>query len=573
MWKQYLIGLAVSLAALYFFFQAASLGEMADALSRVDPVWLVPNLALIALAFVLRALRWQVLMRPVGRLGLGRLFNALMVGFLANNILPAHLGEVVRAFAVGREAKGGASAVLATIVLERICDGLAVLFMLLMVLMFLDLPQGAVAGSHLSAQGLRWGGWTGLVLFAGLLAVLVLFRWQRERGLSLLGFLLGFLPQALKQRVLGAAASFSEGLAVSRPRDLGLTGFYSLVIWVAYGMWAWSLLPAFGLQMGFWSGVLVEVVVALALIIPAAPGFVGTFHVAASAALVFMGVDATIAASYAMMLWLGAFRVHHPGGSDQPVAPGPGMGRAHRPWPGEGRGVTGREEDLRISHNGTHLAARLHHPAGQPLGVVMVAHGLLSSMASQKLTLLGRALATAGYLTCRYDAAGCGDSPGRIEDTTLTGRRDELMSVARWLSGEHPGLGQAYLGSSLGGSAALSAAALLPPRALVCWSSPFDLSGVAADPQGPDLGALRRDALNHDFEGMLGRISRIFLVHGEDDEVVPVGQARRAFQLAAQPKDLLILAGADHRLTSSHDQLRATARTLAWLERMFFPPH
>lgn len=304
MWKQYLIGLAVSLAALYFFFRATSLQDMAHAFSRMDLVWLLPNLALVALAFFLRTPRWQVLMRPVARLGLGRLFQALMVGFLANNILPAHLGEVVRAFAVGRNTTTGTSAVLATIVLERIFDGLTVLLMLLLVLLFLDLPQGAVAGSYLSLESLRWGGWVGLALFLGLLAVLQLFRWQREAGLRVLGKVLRFLPETLQQRCLGAADSFCQGLALSRPRDLALTGLYSLVVWGTYGLWAWSLLPAFGISTGFWSALLVEVVIALALIIPAAPGFVGTFQLAASSSLVLLGVDAGLAASYAMMLWL-----------------------------------------------------------------------------------------------------------------------------------------------------------------------------------------------------------------------------------------------------------------------------
>jgi hypothetical protein len=304
MWKQYFIGLAVSVAALYLFFQTTSLNELADALSGMDPRWLLPSTLLLALGFFLRAVRWRVLMRPVGQAPLSLLFDCLMVGFLANNILPAHLGELVRAYTLGKRTEYGFSGPLATVVLERIYDGLTVLLMLLLVLLFLDMPEGAVSGSHLSLESLRWGGWTGLLLFAGLLVLLQFFRWQRGRSLKILASVLRFLPDSLREKVLASADSFAQGLAVSRLSDLVQSGLYSLAVWVVYSFWAWSLLPAFGLDLGFWSGVLVEVVLALALIIPAAPGFVGTFHVAGSASLIFLGVPGPVAASYAMMLWL-----------------------------------------------------------------------------------------------------------------------------------------------------------------------------------------------------------------------------------------------------------------------------
>jgi fermentation-respiration switch protein FrsA (DUF1100 family) len=228
-------------------------------------------------------------------------------------------------------------------------------------------------------------------------------------------------------------------------------------------------------------------------------------------------------------------------------------------------------DEVRIDHGRDFLAGRLHQPEGQPLAGVVIAHGLLSSMASQKLTQLAGDLAQAGYLACRYDAAGCGDSPGRLEDTTLSSRRDELLAASAWLAAQAPGLDQAYLGSSLGGTAALLAADQRPPQALVCWSTPIDWSELAADPQGPALDALRRDALGHDLEAVLSRASRLCVVHGNLDEVVPVHQARRAYQLAADPKAILLLPQADHRLSRLEDQQKATQATLAWLEKIFPP--
>lgn len=233
--------------------------------------------------------------------------------------------------------------------------------------------------------------------------------------------------------------------------------------------------------------------------------------------------------------------------------------------------MTSPREEARIPYQEAYLAAGLHRPAGEPRSAVVMAHGLLSSMASEKLTRLADALAGAGYLVCRYDAAGCGGSPGRIEDTTLGRRRDELLAAAGWLAQRHPELDQAYLGSSLGGSAALLAADQRPPQALICWSTPIYFSALHPEPGGPDLSALRREAPGHDLAAVLRRTSRLLVVHGAADEVVPADQAQEAHRLAVEPKDLLMLPGGDHRLTKIEDQQLATARTLGWLERMLSP--
>lgn len=221
------------------------------------------------------------------------------------------------------------------------------------------------------------------------------------------------------------------------------------------------------------------------------------------------------------------------------------------------------------------LSARLHRVAVAPRGAAVVAHGLYSSMNSAKLTRLGQALAQAGWLALQYDARGCGLTPGDVRLTTLTGRRDELLAAAAWLGRFSPGLPLAYLGSSLGGTAALLAADLEPPQALVCWSTPIDMEelmlGMARRPQPPDLPEMPRDMAYHDLDAVLARASRALFVHGDRDEVVPVSQAHRAFALVREPKDLLVLPGADHRLTRETDQDQAIARTLAWLETWAAP--
>jgi uncharacterized protein (TIRG00374 family) len=296
------------------FLRAVPLDQMGQAMVDMDPVYLIPCLFFYFLSYVFRAWRWHFLMRPIARVKFRPLFAALMIGFLGNNLLPAHLGEFVRAYVLGRSENVSKSATFATVVLERIYDGLTVLFLLLIVLLFMDMPQGAVEGTVLTAEVLRVSGWAGLALFGGLMVFLQFFRWKRGGAMKCCQFMLKPLPEGLSGKIMGMLDAFADGLALARPLDLLWIGLTSLCVWLALGAWAWSLFPAFGLNLNFMAGILMEVVTALALLIPSAPAFVGTFHLAAAASIAFMGAPVAVAGSYAMVLWIVHFVVTTLGG-------------------------------------------------------------------------------------------------------------------------------------------------------------------------------------------------------------------------------------------------------------------
>ncbi|MEN6438169.1 MAG: lysylphosphatidylglycerol synthase transmembrane domain-containing protein [Syntrophobacter sp.] len=302
--RQVLFGLLVSAGAVYLFLRVVDLGQMAEALARMHPLYLIPCTAIYLVSFAFRVLRWQYLMKPVARVGFRSLLSAFFIGALGNNLLPAHMGELVRAYVVGRKEGVSKSAVLATVVLERVYDGLTVLFMLLVVLLFMDMPERGVEGSVLTAQGLRAAGWLALLLFAGLMAGLQFLRWKRRHMLLFLSFCLRPLPEKFRDRALEMAGSFADGLEVTRAGDLLWVIIYSLLTWGFLGLWAWSLFPAFDLQLGLMAGFLLEVVIALALLIPSAPAFLGTFHMAAAFTLGYLGAPSGKAGSYAIILWM-----------------------------------------------------------------------------------------------------------------------------------------------------------------------------------------------------------------------------------------------------------------------------
>lgn len=219
-----------------------------------------------------------------------------------------------------------------------------------------------------------------------------------------------------------------------------------------------------------------------------------------------------------------------------------------------------------IPHKPHTLAARLHHSAESPLFAAIIAHGLFSSMASEKLTLLTSSLAGAGGMALQFDHGGCGDTAGDITQTSLSSRKAEYLAAAQYLREQAPGLPLVYLGSSMGGSVALLAGQELPPACTVIWSAPLDyrpLAGRIED--GPDLTVLGDDLVNHDLQAAAAATPNLLVVHGEKDEVVPVSQAQEAHALAPEPKDILILEGADHRLSRIKDQKRAIDHTISFV--------
>jgi uncharacterized protein (TIRG00374 family) len=267
-------------------------------------IYLLPCCFFYLLSYVFRVLRWHYLMRPVQHIGFMPLFRAMMIGFLANNILPAHLGEFVRAYVLGKSEGVSTSATFATIVLERIYDGLTVLLLLLVVLFFMDLPDTSGTDSIITPAVLRSIGWWGLALFGGLMVIMQLLRFKRYQATRLCHFCFRPLPGGLAQKAAGMLESFCDGLALTTGRDLAFISLHSLLTWICLCFWAWSLFPAFHLSFGPMAGVLTEVVISLALLIPTAPAFMGVFHMAATATLAFMGAGGGIAGSYAMILWL-----------------------------------------------------------------------------------------------------------------------------------------------------------------------------------------------------------------------------------------------------------------------------
>lgn len=222
------------------------------------------------------------------------------------------------------------------------------------------------------------------------------------------------------------------------------------------------------------------------------------------------------------------------------------------------------------------LALVLHLPdAPARVPCVVACHGLHASKDSDKYLLLGTELPAVGLALARFDFRGCGESTGREDETTVASRIDDVEAVLAHLAA-HPRLDGrfGFLGSSLGGFVALFVAQRRPGTPVVTWNAPASLTELANDDRDDsrDLG------LAFALEYMTGRhalaprgVARHLIIQGEVDDVVPLEHGVQLLAQAAEPCDLHIIAGADHRLTDLDHRREAVDRSLDWLLR-FLPP-
>jgi uncharacterized protein (TIRG00374 family) len=291
--------LAVTGALIVYAFWDVDLPELGRLLAGGNYRTLVPFLLLLTLFFALTALRWRIILRPVGSFTLRQVTPAMMIGFAGNNLLPAHLGEVVRAVVFGLRHGCSRTAVLATLVLERLLDVLAILLLYVAAAATLHgMPESVHTGFRATATVLGALA-LGVLLF---LAAPARFRGTWERlSRPLPGFLGRLGDKALRAAEAGLGALRSPGAV------LVLVG-YSVAKWLMAAGMVWLSLWGYGLAVQPGLTFLVVAVGALAVTLPSVPGFFGVIQAAFVFALTPFGVSREVALAssvyYLLAQWI-----------------------------------------------------------------------------------------------------------------------------------------------------------------------------------------------------------------------------------------------------------------------------
>ncbi|MFQ6027297.1 MAG: lysylphosphatidylglycerol synthase transmembrane domain-containing protein [Dehalococcoidia bacterium] len=308
---QFWVGWGISALFLIILLLFIDPGELSEALRSANYLYIIPALGLYFTAVYFRAARWRYLLMPVRSLPVGRLYPVVIIGYTANNLLPARLGELVRAYFLAQREPVSGSSALATIGVERVYDGLTLLAFAAVsapLLLLLGSFEGTGSGYQTTAlvfSAATAGLFVGALVFLTLLAV-------EPRSVALIQRMLQFLPARLRPLAQDLTQKFVLGLTtLSSPKQHLSLFLRSLPIWVLEGGMYLIIAYSFGID-GYFSSLGV-LLLAVALVtatsnlitaLPASIGGIGPFEVVAQQTLVGLGVGASVAASYAVVLHL-----------------------------------------------------------------------------------------------------------------------------------------------------------------------------------------------------------------------------------------------------------------------------
>ncbi len=292
------IGILFIGVTFYFLFRNIEPRKLYDSLLSFDLPWLLPALAIYLLGYILRGFRWVVLLNPVKKCRFGSLFPTLIIGFTMNNILPARLGEFIRAHLNGKKEGISRSASLATIILERLFDGLVMVLMLGVSLKWGHLPLQAEALDPKIRVAIDLSPWVfGAAFFV--LFLMILFRKAAERTAA---FFIGLAPERLRPALSRISNTFIQGLeTLKSPAETFQVLLYSTAAWTCEFASYYLLALGFGLAphpVTFFTAALIMAVVNLAILIPNAPGGIGLFEFFGVALLMPLGVVKEMAVGY-----------------------------------------------------------------------------------------------------------------------------------------------------------------------------------------------------------------------------------------------------------------------------------
>lgn len=254
------LGWLISLIFLYFALRGLSWSLVLASFAKVSFLTPILMIGTYCFGFVIRALRWKFLL-PYG-IPIADSLGAVVLGYAANNVLPARLGELVRAQAIGRKCDISRSLALASIFVERIFDGLVLTGLLYLGIRGQDIPNWALSVGVL-----------GLSIFGGALSLVLMLAFTR----SLWEARINAFPSSKLSNILG---QFAKGFTlIGRNTQLPFTILgLTLIVWLVEGIMFYIAIQSFDIKVPTTAALFVMGLINLGILVPAAPGYLGAFQ-------------------------------------------------------------------------------------------------------------------------------------------------------------------------------------------------------------------------------------------------------------------------------------------------------
>lgn len=293
------LGIAVSLFFMGMLFRKIDFNQLLSALRSADYRYILLAILMIFINYFLRAVRWRYLLILEKPITLASLYSSTIIGYMANNVLPARLGEFVRAYTLAQRENLETPAVFASLVIDRLLDGFTVLVLLLLTMFTITLPTGMED----AALALRSGGVVMFLIYCGVMLFLYLLKRQTIRTLSAVGYIMRPFPKRFSDAVIPLLGSFIDGIRLS-----SRTGHVAALVATSFGAWLFCLLPvdmilrSFNIHLPLTASMFILILLVFAVMVPASPGYIGTYHYACYKGLSVFGVPETTSVSIALVM-------------------------------------------------------------------------------------------------------------------------------------------------------------------------------------------------------------------------------------------------------------------------------
>ncbi|MCK5861738.1 MAG: flippase-like domain-containing protein [Candidatus Hydrogenedentes bacterium] len=315
---QVIIGIIIGGLLLWYLFKDTDWHEVWLVFCSAKPGWIVLALLAILLSFIIRVWRWSYIVNPVVRVPFWHLFRATQIGFMANFILPARAGEVVRALTLTRSRNIPFAKTMAFVAVDRATDLLGLLVVFLITLMAFRpeqdvyLPEdlrniyaGPISGNMI--QGAVFSMTAALMAVIGMMMVLLVWK---NFILRISDAVLGRISTRLAAFARNFFEHFTEGMQVlTSYKDLAKASAVSLLLWGSFGVLQICSYNAFDLDMPWYAPFVILSLLAVFISIPGPPGFIGPFHAGIVGGLILANPDIDINAARAMAIMAHLFNL------------------------------------------------------------------------------------------------------------------------------------------------------------------------------------------------------------------------------------------------------------------------
>jgi glycosyltransferase 2 family protein len=301
------VGILLSAGLLYWALRDVDLQKVVVEIKQADPLWFGAAVLLTTSVFWIRAWRWgPLLSAAVPNTRFQSRLRATMIGFMGNNVLPARIGEFLRAFALARQERASVVAAFASLLTERLFDAIGIVTLLFVATALPGFPPiQEIGGRDFSTMANT----TAAVVAALIVIALLLVLWPKRTVRFFELRIAPLLPQRMRLPLVDALEAFLAGMGSLRsPIVVGFITVQTFIVWLVNGLSFYCAFRAFNIEASFAVALFLQSITALFVSLPSAPGFFGFFESAARVVLVeLFGIPLNKTLGFAIGFHIGGF--------------------------------------------------------------------------------------------------------------------------------------------------------------------------------------------------------------------------------------------------------------------------